>query len=265
MGEVGGRRRALDGGAHGISVVLDDEHDGQLPQLRHVEALVDLPLVGGAVAEVGQAHRAVAAIAVGEGDAGAQRHVGADDAVPSIEVPLLGEHMHRAALALGVAALPPRQLRHDALGVHAGAEHVAVVAIGCNDLVALLDRHLHAHHHGLLADVEVAEAADEAHAVELRRLLLEAADEQHPAVGAELLVACEGGDFLLAVGAGHVRRTPRGIGEKKPTRNPHRWPAARAVSGGARNPQAWPVLRRPRRRCGRRAGRSPEVGSPALR
>ena len=66
-------------------------------------------------------------------------------------------------------------------------QHVAVVAIGCNDLIALVDRHLHADHHGLLADVEVAEAADQAHAVELAGLLLEAADEQHLAVGAKLL------------------------------------------------------------------------------
>ena len=59
------------------------------------------------------------------------------------------------------------------------AEHVAVVAVGGDDLVALLERHLHADDDGLLADVEVAEAADEAHAVELAGLLLEAADQQH--------------------------------------------------------------------------------------
>ena len=67
-----------------------------------------------------------------------------------------------------------------------------------------LDRHLHADDHGLLADVEVAEAADEAHAVELAGLLLEAADEQHVAVGVELLVAAEGWNCLRAVGAGHA-------------------------------------------------------------
>ena len=55
-----------------------------------------------------------------------------------------------------------------------------------------LDRHLHADHDRLLADVEVAEAADQAHAVELAGLLLEAADQQHLAVGGELLLAAEG-------------------------------------------------------------------------
>jgi hypothetical protein len=38
---------------------------------------------------------------------------------------------------------------------------VAVVAIAGDDLVALLDRHLHADDDRLLADVEVAEAADQ--------------------------------------------------------------------------------------------------------
>ena len=54
-----------------------------------------------------------------------------------------------------------------------------------------LDRHLHADDDGLLADIEVTEAADIAHAVELPRLLLESADEQHLAIGVELLLATE--------------------------------------------------------------------------
>ncbi len=71
---------------------------------------------------------------------------------------------------------------------------MAVVAIAGDDRVALLQRHLHADHHGLLADVEVAEAADQAHAVHLAGLLLEAADQQHVAVGGEFLVLAEIGD-----------------------------------------------------------------------
>ena len=48
-----------------------------------------------------------------------------------------------------------------------------------------LQRRLHADHDGFLADIEVAEAADQAHAVELAGLLLEAADQEH--VGVEFL------------------------------------------------------------------------------
>jgi hypothetical protein len=64
---------------------------------------------------------------------------------------------------------------------------VTVVAIGGDDLVAVLLGHLHADDDRFLADVEVAEAADEAHAVELARLFLEAADQQHLAIGVEFL------------------------------------------------------------------------------
>ena len=80
----------VDRGAHGVAVVLDDVDDRQLPQLRHVEALVDLALVGGAVAEIGQADIVVLAVAVGEGEAGAERHLRADDAVAAEEVLLDG-------------------------------------------------------------------------------------------------------------------------------------------------------------------------------
>ena len=189
--QVGGRRGAGHRGSHAVLVVLDDVDHRQLPQLRHVEALVDLALVGGAVAEIGERDVVVAAISVGEGEPGAERDLGADDAVPAEETLLDRKHVHGAALALGIAPAAAGQLRHDALGVHAAGEHVAVVAIAGDDLVAGLDRHLHADHHRLLADIEVAEAADQPHAVKLAGLLLEAADQQHVAVGRELLVLVE--------------------------------------------------------------------------
>ena len=50
-----------------------------------------------------------------------------------------------------------------------------------------LQRHLHADDDGFLADIQMAEAADEAHAVELTGLLLEAANQQHVAIGLEFL------------------------------------------------------------------------------
>ena len=65
---------------------------------------------------------------------------------------------------------------------------MAVVAVAGDDAVAGLQRVLDADGHRLLADVEVAEAADQAHAVELAGLLLEAADQQHLAVVAEQIL-----------------------------------------------------------------------------
>jgi hypothetical protein len=77
---------------------------------------------------------------------------------------------------------------------------VAVVAIAGDDLVALLRRHLHADDHGFLADIEMAEAADQAHAVHLARLLFEAADQQHLAIGVEVFVLVEGRDVRKRLG-----------------------------------------------------------------
>ena len=68
---------------------------------------------------------------------------------------------------------------------------MAVVAVAGDDLIALLQRHLHADDDGFLADIEMAEAADRAHAVELAGLFLEAADQQHVAQRAQLLLLGE--------------------------------------------------------------------------
>ena len=65
---LGERAAALDMRAHGVVVVLDHVDHRQLPQRGHVEALIDLALIGGALAEKGEADAVVAAIFVGEGE-----------------------------------------------------------------------------------------------------------------------------------------------------------------------------------------------------
>ena len=174
--------------AHGVLVVLDDEDRGKRPQRGHVERLVDLALVSRAVAEIGEGDAVAAEIPVGEGESRAERHVGADDSVAAVEFALEAEHVHRAALALGMAADPAGEFGHHPVRIHAAGEHVAVVAVGGDAPVAFLGACLEADDDGLLADVEVAEPPDQPHSVELARLLLEPADQEHvPVVGHELL------------------------------------------------------------------------------
>src|SRR5690606_32954334 len=116
----------------------------------------------------------------------AESHLRADDAVAAVEAGRHVEHVHRAAPALGRTPDAAGQLGHDFLRVHARGQHVAVVAVTGDDLVvALFDALLNANRHGLLADVQVAEAADQPHAVELARALLEATDQDHLAVVAQ--------------------------------------------------------------------------------
>ena len=99
------------------------------------------------------------------------------------------EHVHRSALALGDAGLAPGELGHDHLGVDAVGEHVAVIAIAGDDAVlAHGHRRLQPDRDRFLADVEVAESADQPEPVELPRALLEPADEQHLLVQLQQLV-----------------------------------------------------------------------------
>src|SRR5207247_2925019 len=57
--------------------------------------------------------------------------------------------------------------------------------------VAVADGHLHPDDDRLLPDIEVAEAADQAHAVHLAGALLETANQEHPREGLELLLLGE--------------------------------------------------------------------------
>ena len=90
--------------------------------------------------------------------------------------------MHGAALAARITADPARQLGHHAFRIHLAGQHVAMVAVAGDDLVAFLQAGLHASHDRFLPDIEVAEAGNLAHAVELAGLLLETPDQQHLAV-----------------------------------------------------------------------------------
>ncbi len=96
----------------------------------------------------------------------AKRHLRADDAMPAVKAMLDAEHVHRPALALGNSGSAPGQFGHDHFGINAIGKHVAVVAIASNDAVAP-DLHCRLQSDGnrFLADIEVAEAADQAEAI----------------------------------------------------------------------------------------------------
>ncbi len=84
---------------------------GSFHRLGHVEGLVDLALVGRAVAEIGQRSAAVLVVLVREGEAVPSDDLRADDAVAAVELLLGREHVHRAALAAADAGLRARSAR----------------------------------------------------------------------------------------------------------------------------------------------------------
>ena len=97
--------RTLDGGAHAVAVVLDDEQAWQLPERRHVERFVEGAVVDRCLAHEAHDDLIATAILDRETDTGRDRNVSADDAMSTQKAERFVEHMHRAALALGAAVL----------------------------------------------------------------------------------------------------------------------------------------------------------------
>ncbi len=172
-----GQRRALEL----RQVVLDHIDDGQAPALGHDKTLSELALVGGAVADQGDANLAVAAIGVGEGETGSDRRLRARNPLAAEEIAPGREHVHGAALAARNAVAAPDQLRHHRARVSAAGEQVAVHAIGGDELVAGPRRLPQSDGDRLLADAQMTKAADQAHGEHLPGPFLEAANEQHGA------------------------------------------------------------------------------------
>ena len=139
------------------------------------------------------------AIRVGEGAALLERRGGGQDHVG--ELGCLGEedvlHHQEVELAEALAHLVDVRVREE--GVLAEDVHAPDVA--------LLGGGLKTDDNGFLTDVEVAEAADESHAIELTGLFLESADQQHVAVVAKQFL---GGNvwFLCGFPCGHGREPP---------------------------------------------------------
>ncbi len=202
------RAGARDGGAHSVLVVLDNVDDRQVPELGHIKALIDLALVGRAIAEIGRANLAVLLVLVREGEPGAERDLRAHNAVTAKELLVTGEHVHAPALAFGIAAFATGQFSHHPVRIHAGGQHVGVVAIAGDHLITLFESALHADDNRFLADIEVAEARDQTHAVELAGLLLEAAHQEHVLVPAHQLVLAHI-VFVIARGGGFARSAGR--------------------------------------------------------
>src|SRR5690606_12982320 len=134
------------------------------------------------------------------------------DAVPAVEVLLDVEEVHRAALAARAAVDLAEEFGHARVGGHAAGEAEAVVAVGGDERVPVVERPDGAGRDGLLAYVEVEEAGDLLAAVHLRGALLEAALEQHVAVHRVEVVRAEA-KRLVRVAALGVEAKVRALGE----------------------------------------------------
>jgi hypothetical protein len=112
--------------------------------------------------------------------------VAADDPMAAQEVVLAAEQVHRAALAARDAIGAAEQLGHDGAGGYAAGDRLGVVAVGGDDVVIVAERGNRARAGRLLADVQMAEAADLAEGVGFGASLLESALQEHGAEQTEV-------------------------------------------------------------------------------
>ena len=141
---------------------------------------MERPDVDGPVAHVAERHAVLAAVFAGEGEAGGERQVLADDGVAAVHEPLPVEIMHGTAQALRAARGLAEEFRHAGIRARAAGQRVTVGAVGGDKVIVRPGGRHGTGDHRLLADVEVAEAADAvATLVLLGGALLETADEEH--------------------------------------------------------------------------------------
>jgi len=126
-----------------------------------------------------QTVRVLAEVVRGEGEAGGERQIAADDPVAAHEPPLGVEDVHRAAAPAGGAVDAPEQLRHHPPRLGTAGDRVAVGAVGADQVVLVAHRRGRADDRRLLADREVKEAARLRALVLAPGLLLEAPDQRH--------------------------------------------------------------------------------------
>ncbi len=97
---------------------------------------------------------------VGKCQPDTQRNLSANNAVATVKILLAGEHMHGATLTVGIPGRTARKLCHHATGGHASHQHLPVVSVRCNQLIAIFQAHLDTNHHSFLPDIQVAETAN---------------------------------------------------------------------------------------------------------
>ena len=128
-GDALAARRVLGRHADRVAVVLAEEDDGQRPDPREVEALVEDALVDRAVAEDGDGDGVEPAPARGERHADRERDRPADHRVGPEEADVDVGGVHRPALAARDAGAAPEQLGEQADGIDALGQGVAVPAV----------------------------------------------------------------------------------------------------------------------------------------
>ena len=141
-----------------------------------------------AVAEEGDGHGVVTALAGCRGCADGDRQSGPDDPVGAEDAEVGIGDVHRAASATTRPAFAAHQLGEHRRHVGALGQAVAVAAMGRGDEVRRPQSRAHTDGDRLLSDRQVHEARNLTVSVEHRHPLLETADAEHLAIRARQLL-----------------------------------------------------------------------------
>ena len=168
-------------------IILADQNCRQIPKRSNVKRLKQLPLVSSTITIHCKRHILVLRVLLSKSQSTTEGDLSSDDAMTTVKSGLLEVEVHGSALAVGAAGAAAHELGEDLNKGTAAAEVRAVVAVGGDDAVFLCDGGVHADGDGLLAVVEVAEAADELGLVEAVGGDLHAAHDGHVAEEGEEL------------------------------------------------------------------------------
>src|SRR5262249_46030928 len=146
--------------AHSVEIVLADEDYRQLPERGHVERLVERALRQRAIAKESTYDLGLFLVGNGEAEPDRERQAAADDRIAAHEAQVRIEQMHRAPAAVRDAALLAEQLSHHLACRRALGEAMAMLAIGRDHVILVVEGEDRTDRDRFLAGVEMAEAGD---------------------------------------------------------------------------------------------------------
>ena len=215
--DLGVQRRRGERRRRRIEIVLADEDRRRLLDAGEVERFMEAAMVGGAVAEEGDADVVAAPRAGRHAGADGVADAGGDDAVGAEQADRAVIEMHGAAAAAAAAVALAEQLRHQDVGIHALGERVAMAAMGRGDPVGGREMRADADGGRFLANIEMQESGRLALAAGGLRHALEPAQQHH------LLVEVEQGRRGQPLGQALARRAAedRGVDLRRADRRCH--------------------------------------------
>ena len=163
-----------------VEVVLADEDRRRTLHGGEVQRLVKAAMIGGAVAEEGDADVVAPLLAGAHADADGMADAGGDDAVGAEQADRAVVEMHRAAAAAADAVGLAEQLGHHTSGIGALGQRVAVTAMRGGHPVGRPQMRADADAGRLLADIEMQKAGRLALAAGDLGDAFEAAQQHHP-------------------------------------------------------------------------------------